>query len=465
MTPGRFLHATGVIALLLLGLPGCTTPLREAPPLIDEVPSITAGFYTVHKINNGEIQEQPGAYPFGKVLYLYKQEQVRTNLSGTATARFAGIRGVFVPDGKIGSSMAGDTVRHSWTRRASDGRVITRDIVFDRESARQDSHTLLISLGRRPNSPRVALRYHSARLQGTDPRTTYLAHRGTYYFNPPAYNLDGVYPANTLPAFQAALDTGYQGFELDVRVTKDKKFVASHDENLAVATDCTGRVSERTLEELRDCMVLGSPILPEAGLTVVKAFIAARLPSLKEVLQRFLSDERLRLIVIDVKPASDADILEAASDALAGIDDARLLAKLMFATRSEGAIASLKELTPRSHFALEGSTGTEPLDDPQTYIPESAGQPRRGHNAISVNLGLSLAFPLSVANVGRTAKLLEVSRRHGYTVIAWTVSDTLTLGIMRTNDLRPDYLLSDAPYYRIAAEELNSFDPDSWPGK
>ena len=78
-----------------------------------------------------------------------------------------------------------------------------------------------------------------------------MAHRGIYFFDPPSYNPDGIYPANTIPAFQAALDTGHDGFELDVRITKDGKFVASHDEDLAVATDCDGKVAERTLAELK----------------------------------------------------------------------------------------------------------------------------------------------------------------------------------------------------------------------
>ena len=50
-----------------------------------------------------------------------------------------------------------------------------------------------------------------------------IAHRGLCY--QPPNNYDGIFPANTFPAFESALVSGYKGFELDVRVTKDKRFI------------------------------------------------------------------------------------------------------------------------------------------------------------------------------------------------------------------------------------------------
>ena len=37
------------------------------------------------------------------------------------------------------------------------------------------------------------------------------------------------YPENTMPSFRAAVEQGYEMIELDVRATKDDRFVLLHD--------------------------------------------------------------------------------------------------------------------------------------------------------------------------------------------------------------------------------------------
>lgn len=71
------------------------------------------------------------------------------------------------------------------------------------------------------------------------------AHRG----------LSALCPENSLPAFGAAVALGAHELELDVRLTKDKELVVSHDENLDRISDGTGLVSEHTLAELRRCNI------------------------------------------------------------------------------------------------------------------------------------------------------------------------------------------------------------------
>ena len=52
--------------------------------------------------------------------------------------------------------------------------------------------------------------------------TKILAHRG--------YLVNGL-PGNTLPAFKAGLDNGADGFEFDIHLTSDCKFVCYHDDS------------------------------------------------------------------------------------------------------------------------------------------------------------------------------------------------------------------------------------------
>ena len=52
-----------------------------------------------------------------------------------------------------------------------------------------------------------------------------------------------VAPENTLPAFQAALDLGADGIELDVQFSSDGKLVVLHNPTLETTTNGSGRVT------------------------------------------------------------------------------------------------------------------------------------------------------------------------------------------------------------------------------
>lgn len=68
-----------------------------------------------------------------------------------------------------------------------------------------------------------------------------IAHRG----------FSGEYPENTMLAFRKALETGCDGIELDVHLTRDGQAVIIHDEALVRTTGGEKCVYDYTLEELR----------------------------------------------------------------------------------------------------------------------------------------------------------------------------------------------------------------------
>lgn len=57
---------------------------------------------------------------------------------------------------------------------------------------------------------------------------------------------------NTLSAFEASRDAGYNGFETDIRMTKDGKLVICHDATLERTSNGTGIVEEKTLKEIME---------------------------------------------------------------------------------------------------------------------------------------------------------------------------------------------------------------------
>lgn len=58
-------------------------------------------------------------------------------------------------------------------------------------------------------------------------------------------------PEHTMTAFRKAAELGVDGFEIDIRLTKDEEIVVFHDDFIDRTSDGTGRVADLTLEELQ----------------------------------------------------------------------------------------------------------------------------------------------------------------------------------------------------------------------
>ncbi len=86
------------------------------------------------------------------------------------------------------------------------------------------------------------------------------------------------YPENTMVSFAAAVEAGADVIEMDVHLTRDGVPVIIHDETVDRTTDGRGRVGKMLLEEIREL---------DAGCWFGPQFTAERVPTLKEVLDRF----------------------------------------------------------------------------------------------------------------------------------------------------------------------------------
>ena len=85
-----------------------------------------------------------------------------------------------------------------------------------------------------PDAP--AKRYY-----GNISRPLVIAHQGG----------DGLWPGNTMYAFEKAVEIGADVLEMDAHITKDHHIVLMHDEDIDRTTDGTGAVEEMTLDELQ----------------------------------------------------------------------------------------------------------------------------------------------------------------------------------------------------------------------
>lgn len=100
-------------------------------------------------------------------------------------------------------------------------------------------------------------------------------------------------PENTLPAFQRAHDSGADGIELDVRLTRDDQLVVFHDRSLRRIGGVGGLVTNTTLEEMRSLDV-GEWFAPE--------FRGLQAPTLEEVFELLPPDY---LINVEMKAVID----------------------------------------------------------------------------------------------------------------------------------------------------------------
>lgn len=62
---------------------------------------------------------------------------------------------------------------------------------------------------------------------------------------------DGVWPGDTMFAFEKAVEIGADVLEMDAHITKDSRIVLMHDEEVDRTTDGTGLIENMTLDELK----------------------------------------------------------------------------------------------------------------------------------------------------------------------------------------------------------------------
>lgn len=115
-------------------------------------------------------------------------------------------------------------------------------------------------------------------------KVRYIAHRG----------MSAIAPENTIPAYELAGELGMWGAECDVTTTKDGAWVLMHDNTVDRTTNGTGKVSDFTLDEIKNLKI-------DAG-NNVELYPNLRVPTLEEYL---ITCKKYGLMpVIEIKLAS-----------------------------------------------------------------------------------------------------------------------------------------------------------------
>jgi glycerophosphoryl diester phosphodiesterase len=140
-------------------------------------------------------------------------------------------------------------------------------------------------------------------------------------------------PANTLAAFRLAAEMGADGLELDVHLSRDGEPVVIHDFSLEATTDGQGRVSEKTLAELKQL---------DAGGWFDARFSGERIPTLQEVIDAV--GQRL-LLNIELKAEGWQDNGLAAA-VVRSVEDNQLLERVILSSFNPLTLWHVRRLNP-----------------------------------------------------------------------------------------------------------------------
>ena len=97
---------------------------------------------------------------------------------------------------------------------------------------------------------------------------------------------DGIWPGDTMYAFEKAVEIGADVLEMDAHITKDREIVLLHDEEVDRTTNGTGLIEEMTIDELKQLDAAyqwsndGGQTFPFRGQSI-------QVPTLEELFQKF----------------------------------------------------------------------------------------------------------------------------------------------------------------------------------
>ena len=97
---------------------------------------------------------------------------------------------------------------------------------------------------------------------------------------------DGVWPGDTMLAFENAVQIGSDVLEMDAHITKDGRIVLMHDEEVDRTTDGTGLIEDLTLEELKQ-LDAAYDWSNDDGKTFPYRGQGIQVPTLDEVFEKF----------------------------------------------------------------------------------------------------------------------------------------------------------------------------------
>ena len=177
-------------------------------------------------------------------------------------------------------------------------------------------------------------------------RTQVTAHRGA----------SKAAPENTMPAFEAAIESGADYIELDVQLTKDGELVVFHDDNIKRTTNGNGILTNMTYDELQKYSA-GSWFKDDGSFDDVK------IPKLSEVLELVGHD-----ILLNIEIKSHGNVKATAEKVVELVEEYDIGSSCYITSFSYQALKKVKELQPKIKTALIANIAPSTVYSQMKYI-------------------------------------------------------------------------------------------------
>jgi glycerophosphoryl diester phosphodiesterase len=235
---------------------------------------------------------------------------------------------------------------------------------------------------------------------------------------------DGLWPSNTLYAFERAVALGVDVLEMDVHSTADGVLVVIHDSTVDRTTDGTGAVHDLTLAEIK-ALDAGYDWTPDDGQTYPYRGQGVTVPALEELFGAFPTTP-MNIEIKQAEPSIAAPLCQL-------IRDHSMADKVLIASFHQEAIEQFRRECPEvatsagqnevivlfvlSKVLLEGVYGP---DSEAVQVPEY----RSGLHVI-------------------TPRFVDAAHHRNLQVHAWTINETEDM--QRMLDLGVDGIITDYP--------------------
>ena len=234
----------------------------------------------------------------------------------------------------------------------------------------------------------------------------------------------GLYPENTLGAFEYSAKMGADVLELDVHATSDGTLVVMHDANVERTTDGRGKVSEMTLGEVRK-LDAGYKFSTDGGQNFPFRGRQITIPTLEEIF------DALPNKTFNIEPKQETPSIIAPLCSL--LRTRKMTDKVIVGSFRQSIIDEFRRECPEIATAASPSEATEYLALSKSGLSEAYSPPMQALQ-IPENLG-----SLSIV----TKDFVENAHRKNLKVHVWTINEPDAM--QRLISIGVDGIMTDYP--------------------
>jgi glycerophosphoryl diester phosphodiesterase len=234
----------------------------------------------------------------------------------------------------------------------------------------------------------------------------------------------GLYPENTLGAFEYSAKMGVDVLELDVHATSDGVLVVNHDATVNRTTNGSGRISEMTLEQVKKHDA-GFNFTPDGGKTFPFRGRGVTIPTLQEIF------DSLPEMTFNVEPKQSTPSITTPLCAM--IRERKMTGKVIVGSFRQTAVDEFRVACPEVATSATPSEVSEFLAMYKTGIGKSYSPPMQA---------LQVPYKTGYFDIV-TKDFIETAHKLNLQVHVWTINDPTDM--KNLIEMGADGIMTDYP--------------------